>query len=81
MESRGRKLAGSASFCLDSLICYNELKEGWSESMRENIMVIDDDEKITSMLRRGLAFEGYSVVTATNGADGLKQMLTANHIC
>ncbi|MDQ0896718.1 MULTISPECIES: response regulator transcription factor [unclassified Paenibacillus] len=45
--------------------------------MRENIMVIDDDEKITSMLRRGLAFEGYSVVTATNGADGLKQMLTA----
>ncbi|MDQ0873497.1 two-component system response regulator MprA [Paenibacillus sp. V4I3] len=45
--------------------------------MRENIMVIDDDEKITSMLRRGLAFEGYSVVTATNGADGLKQMLTS----
>lgn len=45
--------------------------------MRENIMVIDDDEKITSMLRRGLAFEGYSVITATNGADGLKQMLTA----
>ncbi|MGG1552009.1 response regulator transcription factor [Paenibacillus ferrarius] len=43
--------------------------------MRENIMVIDDDEKITSMLRRGLAFEGYSVVTASNGADGLKQML------
>ncbi|NRF93254.1 response regulator transcription factor [Paenibacillus frigoriresistens] len=45
--------------------------------MRENIMVIDDDEKITSMLRRGLAFEGYSVITAVNGSDGLKQMLTA----
>lgn len=45
--------------------------------MRENIMVIDDDEKITSMLRRGLAFEGYSVITAANGSDGLKQMLTA----
>lgn len=43
--------------------------------MRENIMVIDDDEKITSMLRRGLAFEGYSVVTAVNGLEGLKQML------
>ncbi|WNR43551.1 response regulator transcription factor [Paenibacillus roseipurpureus] len=43
--------------------------------MRETIMVIDDDEKITSMLRRGLAFEGYSVVTATNGLEGLKQML------
>lgn len=38
-------------------------------------MVIDDDEKITSMLRRGLAFEGYSVETASNGAEGLKQML------
>lgn len=43
--------------------------------MREHIMVIDDDEKITSMLRRGLAFEGYSVVTASNGAEGLKMML------
>ncbi|TXK85597.1 response regulator transcription factor [Paenibacillus sp. N3.4] len=43
--------------------------------MRENIMVIDDDEKITSMLRRALAFEGYSVITAGNGLDGLKQML------
>ncbi|CAH1211782.1 Response regulator MprA [Paenibacillus allorhizoplanae] len=43
--------------------------------MRENIMVIDDDEKITSMLRRGLAFEGYSVTTAANGLEGLKQML------
>lgn len=43
--------------------------------MRENIMVIDDDEKITSMLRRGLAFEGYLVTTAANGLEGLKQML------
>lgn len=43
--------------------------------MRENIMVIDDDEKITSMLRRGLAFEGYLVTTAANGLEGLKQIL------
>ncbi|MDF2721317.1 MAG: transcriptional regulator [Paenibacillus sp.] len=43
--------------------------------MREHILVIDDDEKITSMLRRTLAFEGYSVATAGNGADGLRQML------
>ncbi|TNJ61960.1 response regulator transcription factor [Paenibacillus hemerocallicola] len=43
--------------------------------MREHILVIDDDEKITSMLRRSLAFEGYSVTTANNGAEGLKQML------
>lgn len=38
-------------------------------------MVIDDDEKITSMLRRGLAFEGYLVTTAANGLEGLKQIL------
>lgn len=43
--------------------------------MREHILVIDDDDKITGMLRRSLAFEGYSVTTANNGADGLKQML------
>lgn len=43
--------------------------------MREHILVIDDDEKITSMLRRTLAFEGYSVTTANNGVEGLRQML------
>jgi two-component system response regulator MprA len=43
--------------------------------MREKIVVVDDDEKITSMLRRGLAFEGYTVFTANNGVEGLKQIL------
>jgi two-component system response regulator MprA len=43
--------------------------------MREKMLIIDDDEKITSMLRRGLAFEGYSVATASNGGEGLKQIL------
>ncbi|MFD1991293.1 response regulator transcription factor [Paenibacillus nicotianae] len=43
--------------------------------MRATILIIDDDEKIISMLRRGLAFEGYEVLTASNGAEGLKQML------
>lgn len=46
--------------------------------MRNGILVIDDDEKITSMLRRGLAFEGYDVYTANNGVEGLKMMLTAD---
>jgi len=35
-------------------------------------MVIDDDEKITSLLRRTLAFEGYEVTTAHDGAEGLR---------
>ncbi|WP_223067825.1 response regulator transcription factor [Paenibacillus caui] len=46
--------------------------------MRNGILVIDDDEKITSMLRRGLAFEGYDVYTANNGVEGLKMMLSAD---
>lgn len=44
--------------------------------MRETIIVIDDDDKITSMLKRALAFEGYSVTTAGNGVEGLKAMLS-----
>jgi two-component system response regulator MprA len=44
--------------------------------VREHILIIDDDEKITSMLRRSLAFEGYEVSTASNGLEGLKYLLT-----
>lgn len=43
--------------------------------MRYRILVIDDDEKITSMLRRGLAFEGYEVHTAPNGETGLQKVM------
>nr|WP_272491483.1 MULTISPECIES: response regulator transcription factor [Paenibacillus] len=46
--------------------------------VRSAILVIDDDEKITSMLRRGLAFEGYDVYTAQNGAEGLSMMMSAD---
>ncbi|WP_438347257.1 response regulator transcription factor [Paenibacillus sp. FA6] len=45
--------------------------------MRSTILLIDDDEKIISMLRRGLAFEGYDVVTAMNGAEGLNILLSS----
>ncbi len=44
--------------------------------MASLVLVIDDDEKITSLIRRSLAFEGYSVITAANGSEGLKQLLT-----
>jgi two-component system response regulator MprA len=40
------------------------------------VMVIDDDEKITSLIRRSLVFEGYSVIAASNGNEGLKLLLT-----
>ena len=44
--------------------------------MRHHIIVVDDDDKITALLRRSLAFEGYEVTTASNGAEGLKLLLT-----
>jgi two-component system, OmpR family, response regulator MprA len=40
--------------------------------LRPHIAVIDDDEKITSLLRRSLAFEGFEISTAPDGAEGLK---------
>ena len=43
--------------------------------MRSRILVVDDDDKIISMLRRGLAFEGYEVLTASNGSEGLKLVM------
>lgn len=43
--------------------------------MRYDILVVDDDDKITSLLRRSLAFEGYLVRTAANGKEGLAQMM------
>ncbi|OMC71553.1 DNA-binding response regulator [Paenibacillus sp. FSL H7-0326] len=49
-------------------------KEG-DAGVRSKILIIDDDDKIISMLRRGLAFEGYDVLTASNGAEGLQKML------
>ncbi|KQO01180.1 response regulator transcription factor [Paenibacillus algorifonticola] len=45
--------------------------------MRTQIIVVDDDEKITSLLRRSLIFEGYEVTTASNGLEGLKLLMTA----
>jgi two-component system response regulator MprA len=39
------------------------------------ILVVDDDRKLLDMLRRTLAYEGYEVITATNGREALDQVL------
>ena len=39
--------------------------------MSERILVIEDDPAILKLLRRGLAYEGYLVDTATDGRSGL----------
>jgi two-component system, OmpR family, response regulator MprA len=38
------------------------------------VLVVDDDRKITDMLRRTLTYEGYSVVTAADGHEALAQV-------
>lgn len=45
--------------------------------MATRILVIDDDNKITELLRRGLGYEGYVVDIAHSGAEGLA--LTRDH--
>jgi two-component system KDP operon response regulator KdpE len=37
----------------------------------QRILVVDDDPSITSVLKRGLAYEGFAVDTAASGAEGL----------
>ncbi len=37
----------------------------------QRILVIDDDPAVTSLLKRGLSYEGFMVETAKSGADGL----------
>lgn len=37
----------------------------------QHILVIDDDPAITSLLKRGLSFEGFAVETARSGIEGL----------
>jgi two-component system response regulator MprA len=38
------------------------------------VLIVDDDRKITDMLRRTLAYEGYDVVTAANGHEALAKV-------
>lgn len=40
--------------------------------MAAKVLVVDDDKKITALLRRSLIFEGYDVEVAGNGEEGLR---------
>ncbi len=37
----------------------------------DRILIIDDDPAVTSVLKRGLSYEGFAAETASNGFDGL----------
>ena len=43
--------------------------------MKAHILVVDDDPRITDLLRRILAYEGYSVAIAANGSEALDRSL------
>jgi two-component system response regulator MprA len=43
--------------------------------VKETVLVIDDDEKIISLIRRSLAFAGYQVRTASDGQSGLDHLM------
>jgi two-component system, OmpR family, response regulator MprA len=45
--------------------------------MAAHVLVVDDDEKITSFLRRALAYEGYSVDVAGGGSAALSLALAS----
>jgi two-component system, OmpR family, response regulator MprA len=53
------------------------IKLYWREGLKVSakILVIDDDHKITAMIRRGLTFEGYEVTVAHSGREGLLHIL------
>src|ERR1700752_3984551 len=46
-----------------------------AQSMKAHILVVDDDPRITDLLRRIFAYEGYSVAVAASGEDALKRTL------
>ena len=41
-----------------------------------SVLIVDDDQRLLKMLRRTLAYEGFDVLTATDGQEGLDQVRT-----
>src|SRR5262249_24718435 len=42
-----------------------------SDLRMQRILVVDDDPSITSLLKRGLSYEGFAVDAASSGSEGL----------
>jgi DNA-binding response OmpR family regulator len=38
----------------------------------QRILVVDDDPAVTSLLKRGLSYEGFAVDVASSGTEGLE---------
>jgi len=48
-----------------------DVEQNRGEQAMHRILVVDDDPAVTSVLRRGLSYEGFTVDTAGSGHDGL----------
>jgi two-component system, OmpR family, response regulator MprA len=51
------------------------LQEVEGRAMKAHILVVDDDPRITDLLRRILAYDGYSVASASSGNEALTRTL------
>jgi DNA-binding response OmpR family regulator len=49
------------------------------EKKHHTILVIEDDPKILAMIVKHLAYEGYAVITARDGMEGLKKVETETY--
>src|SRR5258706_16380866 len=50
-------------------------EKNWSKIVKAHMLVVDDDPRITELLRRILAYEGYSIAIAASGDEALKRTL------
>lgn len=61
------------SICLTEGFINIMIKMTLEGTMKEKILIIEDDEGILRFLRRGMSFEGYQVETAVDGHEGLNK--------
>lgn len=47
--------------------------------VKKNILVIEDDADVLSMIMKHLKYLGYTVITATDGMEGLKQLESGHY--
>lgn len=54
----------------------NNVKDNVDE--RQTILAVDDEEAIIDLLKFNIEKEGYDFISASNGEEGLKKILTEN---
>ncbi len=53
----------------------SHVETGVKQPMKAHMLVVDDDPRITELVRRIFAYEGYSVAVAANGQEALDRTL------